>query len=149
MISSALMVGACSSGGSDSQDKIDKPDFKSESGYFTVEALEALGRVSDPQISPDRTKVLYGVSYESVEQNKSNLDLYVMNLDGSDNKRITKTPDSENGYTWIDGGKKIALISPVDEKPQLWIMNADGSGRKAVSNVENGIQGFLFSPDEK
>lgn len=149
MISSALMVGACSSGGSDSQDIIDKPDFKSETGEFTVEALEALGRVSDPQISPDRTKILYGVSYESVEQNKSNLDLYVMNLDGSDNKRITKTPDSENGYTWIDGGKKIAFISPVDEKPQLWIMNADGSGRKAVSNVENGIQGFLFSPDEK
>ena len=137
MISSALIVGACSSGGSDSQDIIDKPDFKSETGEFTVEALEALGRVSDPQISPDRTKILYGVSYESVEQNKSNLDLYVMNLDGSDNKRITKTPDSENGYTWIDGGKKIAFISPVDEKPQLWIMNADGSGRKAVSNVEN------------
>ena len=28
-------------------------------------------------------------------------------------------------------------------------MDADGSGAKAVSSVENGIAGFLFSPDEK
>ncbi|MDE5930270.1 MAG: prolyl oligopeptidase family serine peptidase, partial [Muribaculaceae bacterium] len=33
--------------------------------------------------------------------------------------------------------------------PQLWIMNADGSGRIQASEVEGGINGFLFSPDEK
>lgn len=150
MISTALAAGGCAGSGSDSDGAIiDKPDFKPEGGQYTIDALEALGRVSEPKISPDGTKVLYGVSYESVEQNKSNLDLYVMNTDGSDVQRITKTAESENGYTWIDGGKKIAFINPVDGKPQLWVMNADGSGRKAVSNVESGIQGFLFSPDEK
>ncbi|MDE6265120.1 MAG: S9 family peptidase, partial [Paramuribaculum sp.] len=39
--------------------------------------------------------------------------------------------------------------SQVDGKPQLWVMNAGGTGRKAVSSVENGISGFLFSPDGK
>lgn len=149
MISSALIVGGCAGGSSDSADIIDKPDFKPENGKYSIDALEALGRVSDPVASPDGSKVLYGVSYESVEQNKSNLDLYVMNMDGSDVKRITKTADSENGYTWIDGGEKIAFMNPVDGKMQLWVMNADGSGRKAVSDVENGIQGFRFSPDGK
>ncbi len=28
-------------------------------------------------------------------------------------------------------------------------MNADGSGRKQVSKLEKGVEGFLFSPDEK
>ena len=149
MISSALVIGGCSGGDSDNAEIIDKPDFTPHEGRYDIDALEALGRVSDPKISPDGTKVLYGVSYESVEKNKSNLDLYVMNLDGTDNKRITKTAESENGYTWIDEGRKIAFISNVDDKPQLWVMNADGSGRKAVSSVESGIQGFLFSPDEK
>lgn len=28
-------------------------------------------------------------------------------------------------------------------------MNADGTNRKQISNQEKGIDGFLFSPDEK
>lgn len=149
-MTTALLAASCSSTGSGSGgDIIDKPDFTPENGQYTIEALEAFGKVSSPVISPDKSKILYGISYESLEQNKSNLDLYVMNLDGSDNQRITRTPESENGAVWIDGGKKIAYMSAVDGKQQLWVMNADGSGAKAVSSVENGIAGFLFSPDEK
>ncbi len=149
-MTTALLAASCSSTGSGSGgDIIDKPDFTPENGQYTIDALEAFGKVSSPVVSPDKSKILYGISYESLEQNKSNLDLYVMNLDGSDNQRITRTPESENGAVWIDGGKKIAYMSAVDGKQQLWVMNADGSGAKAVSLVENGIAGFLFSPDEK
>ena len=149
-MTTALLAASCSSTGSGSGgDIIDKPDFTPENGQYTIDALEAFGKVSSPVVSPDKSKILYGISYESLEQNKSNLDLYVMNLDGSDNQRITRTPESENGAVWIDGGKKIAYMSAVDGKQQLWVMNADGSGAKAVSSVENGIAGFLFSPDEK
>jgi dipeptidyl aminopeptidase/acylaminoacyl peptidase len=91
---------------------------------------------------------LFGISYESVEQNASNRDLYVMNIDGSDRQRITRTAKSENNAVWFDGGKKIAFMYPVDGKPQMWVMDADGSNRKAVTNVENGIGGFKISPDE-
>ena len=126
---------------------IDKPDFKSESGIFDIDALEALGRVSDVKVSPDG-RVLFAISYESVEENKSNADLYSMNADGSDLKRLTTTESSEGNFCWIDGGKKIAFTYPVDGKPQVFVMNADGSGRRQVSKIEKGVEGFLFSPDE-
>lgn len=127
---------------------IDKPDFKSTDGKYTIEVLEALGSVKEPVVSPDKKKILYGVSYESVEQNKSNLDLYTMDINGQNKTRITRTAKSESNATWVAGGSKIAFIYPVDDVPQLWIMNSDGSDRHAVSSVEKGIQGFLFSPDE-
>ena len=41
---------------------IEKPVVKVENGQFTPELLNALGRVSDPQLSPDGKRVLYGVS---------------------------------------------------------------------------------------
>lgn len=126
---------------------IDKPDFKPTDGTFTVEALEALGRVSDPQVSPDGTKILYGVSYESVEQNKSNNELFVMNTDGTDVQRLTRSADSENQAVWIDGGRRIAFIAPKDGKPQMWVMNADGTNRHVVTRMENGVAGFAVSPD--
>ncbi len=150
MIATAVLATACAGTSGEQEAKIiDKSDFKPENRQFSIEALQALGRVSAPVISPDKSQILYGVSYESVEENRSNLDLYVMNLDGTDNRRITRTPDSESGAVWIDGGKRIAFMSPVEGKAQLWVMNADGSDRKAVSDVEGGIAGFLFSPDEK
>ena len=128
---------------------IDQPDFKSEDGIFNIDALQALGRVSDPQISPDKTKILYGISYESAEENTSNRDLYVMDIDGNNNHRITKTPKSENNAVWFNGGDKIAFIYANDGKPQLWTMNADGSNRKVITNIEKGVNGFVLSPDEK
>lgn len=128
---------------------IDQPDFKSEDGIFNIDALQALGRVSDPQISPDKTKILYGISYESAQENTSNRDLYVMDIDGNNNHRITKTSKSENNAVWFNGGDKIAFIYVNDGKPQLWTMNADGSNRKVITNIEKGVNGFVLSPDEK
>ncbi len=148
-MSAASLAGLTGCGGSADSQLIDKPDFESETGIFDIEALEALGRVSDPKVSPDGSKILYGVSYESIEQNKSNNELYVMNIDGSEPTRLTKTPGSESGAVWIEGGKRIAFTADNEGKPQLWVMNADGSGRKVVSAMENGVGGFLFSPDGK
>ncbi|MDE7119332.1 MAG: prolyl oligopeptidase family serine peptidase, partial [Muribaculaceae bacterium] len=142
---------SCSSN-KDEGNLIDKPRFEVPAdGIFNIDALEALGRVSNPQLSPDGTKVLIGISYESVEQNKSNNELYVVGVDGSGLTRLTKTPGSEQSATWIDNGQRIAFIAndPDSNTPQLWVMNADGSGRKVVSSVEKGVNGFLFAPDGK
>ncbi len=151
VMSAALLVAAtsCNQGEQTNDKIIDKPELTITDGKFTVEALEALGRITEPVVSPDKTKVLFGVSYESIEENASNRDLYVMNIDGSDLVRLTKTPKSENNAVWINGGQKIAFMYPDGDKNQVWVMNADGSDRKCVSAVEQGVGGFLISPDEK
>ncbi len=148
---STAMLMACACSGPEKADEkiIDKPDFKSQNGIFDIEALEALGRVSSPVVSPDKSKVLFSISYESVGDNASNANLYVMNADGTDQKRITRTPKSESNAVWINGGAQIAFIYPQDGVPQIWVMDADGSNRKAVSAVEKGVQGFVVSPDGK
>ncbi|WP_304478954.1 S9 family peptidase [uncultured Muribaculum sp.] len=149
-MSTALLIAAASCATQQADDKvIDKPDLKITDGIFSVEALEAIGRVTEPVVSPDETKILYGVSYESIEENASNRDLYVMNVDGSDVKRLTRTPKSENNAVWINGGAQIAFLYPDNGINQVWVMDADGNNRKCVSNVENGVNGFLISPDEK
>ncbi|MDE5829132.1 MAG: S9 family peptidase [Duncaniella sp.] len=153
IMAAALLAAAtagCASADKSEGNLIDKPEYAAKPGeIFSIDALEALGRVSAVEVSPDGKKVLFGISYESVEQNKSNNDLYTMAPDGSDLVRLTRTESSEGGAVFIDGGEKIAFTYPVDGVSQLWVMNADGSGRKAVSNVEKGVDGFKFSPDGK
>ena len=128
---------------------IEQPQVKIENGQFTPEALMSMGAVTDPQVSPDGTKVLYGVKFESIEQNKSNRELWVVNTDGTNPVRITKTPKSEQNAVWINGGNKIAFLYPNGDKMKIWTRNSDGSDRKAVSNIKEGVDGFIFSPDEK
>ncbi|MBR1552106.1 MAG: S9 family peptidase [Muribaculaceae bacterium] len=128
---------------------IGKPDVKVENGQFTPELLNSLGRVSGPTVSPDGKKILYGVTYQDIEQNKGNRELWVMDVDGQNATQITKTPSSENNAVWIDGGRRIAFVYKEGDATQLWVMNADGSDRKCVSDLENGVDGFVLSPDEK
>ena len=128
---------------------IDRPDFVSASGVFDIDALEALGRVSGPVVSPDGKSVLFGISYESLEHNRSNNDLYTIGVDGSALTRITRTAKSEANAVWIDGGSRIAFLYPdSDGAAQLWVMNADGSGRTQLTEISDGVDGFLFSPDQ-
>ena len=151
MSATALMLNAMAPTATlaEETDIIDRPDFKSATGIFDIDALESLGRVSEPRVSPDGKRVLFGVSYESVPQNKSNRDLYVMNIDGTGVTRITKTAQSENSAVWIDNGTRIAFVyAEKGSSPQLWVMNADGTERHAATNIEGGIEGFLFSPDQ-
>ncbi len=145
MTASALMMAGAASAA-------DTPaTFRSPDGNFSIDALEALGRVSAPAVSPDAKTVLFGISFEDLEANSSNNDLYTLALDtkGATPVRITDTPKSESGAVWIDGGRRIAFLYPdADGNAQMWLMNADGSDRIQASEHPGGIGGFLLSPDQ-
>lgn len=148
-IAMTAMIAAATGCKSPDENIIERPEFKSANGVFDIDALEALGRVTNPQVSPDGSKVLFGISYESVEQNTSNNELYVIDIKGGEPQRLTRTAESENSAVWIDNGNKIAYLASDGESTQLYVMSADGKGKTKVSNVEGGIEGFLFSTDEK
>ncbi len=115
---------------------------------MSPEVLWAMGRVGGVQVSPDGKRVLYSVSYYSVEQDKSNSDLFMMNTDGTGKYQITDTEFRETAAKWFKGGEKIAYLSSKSGSMQLWIMDADGSDKERVTDVEGGISDFAFSPDE-
>ncbi|MDE6486886.1 MAG: S9 family peptidase [Muribaculaceae bacterium] len=150
MSASAILAAAGSAAAADAP-MIDRVDFKSESGVFDIDALEALGRVSSPCVSPDGKTVLFGISYESLEQNASNNDLYTLNLDVKNAQpvRITSTPKSESGAVWMADGRIAFLYPDADGAMQMWLMNADGTDRMQASEHKGGISGFLISPDGK
>ena len=149
MALSGMMLAGCNGTGSEeSPAVIGKSDIKIEGGLMTPEALWAMGRVGSPAASPDGNKILYGISYYSVEQNKSHHTINTMNADGSDKALLTTTAANETGATWIKGGSKIAFLSNEGGSNQVWEMNPDGSGRKQLTNSSSDIEGFLFSPCE-
>lgn len=146
MISATALLGACCNQGSaphtEQEPLITKVSIDVPDGKLTPEIMHMMGKVGDPRLSPDGARILYGVSYTSIEQNKSNRELFVMNRDGSGNTQLTRTPQSESNARWINNGQQIAFL----RSGQLWVMNADGSQEKQISRIEKGMDGFEISP---
>ncbi len=113
------------------------------------EVLYSFVRVGSVEVSPDKSHIIYQVSYVSIPQNKTNSELVIMKSDGSEKKQLTFTSDQESNPQWIDNGKKIAFLSDETGSSQIWIINPDGGGVKQISDVDGGINGFAFSPDGK
>ena len=116
-----------------------------ENGRMSPEVLWAMGRIGSPSVSPDGKKIAYTVSYYSIKENKGHTVIYVMNADGSENKQLTTSSDSENSPAWIKEGSKLAFLT----NGQVWEMNPDGTERCQLTDYKEGIDGFAFSPDEK
>ena len=119
-----------------------------ENGIMTPETLHSFGKIGAVEVSPNNEELLYHVTYVDIEANKGNTEIFKMNVDGSEKKQLTFTNEGESSAQWIDGGSKIAFLRNHEGSRQLWVMNADGSGAECISDVEGGISGFTYSPDE-
>ena len=95
-MATALLLASCTNGKQENNEAnapiIGKQtEIKIENGRMTPEALWAMGRIGDYQVSADGQRIVYTVAYYSVEQNKSHRVIYIMNADGTGNTLLTTT----------------------------------------------------------
>ena len=66
----------------------------------------------------------------------NNYDIYVMNADGSDLKRLTHDPVVEWAPSWSPDGKEIIFQRVIsgENDSEIYIMNADGSDKRRITN---------------
>ena len=123
-------------------------DIQLTSDIMTPEVLWSFGRVSGVDISPDNSTVLFGTSFYNIEKNRGNREIFVLPTNGGDAVNITNTESGEYSATWRPDGEKIGFLSTKSGELQLWEMNPDGFDRKQISDLEGGINGFKYSPDQ-
>ncbi len=65
------------------------------------------------------------------------MDIYTMNSDGTDVKRLTDVPGYDGGPFFNKDGTKICWrrFTPKGDQAEVWIMNADGSGQHQVTKL--------------
>ena len=117
-----------------------------EGGQMTPEVLLSLGRLSDPQLSPDKKTILYGVSYTDIAQNRSVRNLFTIPVEGGDPTQLTWDGKSIASARWNPDGNSIFFLQggKLFEAPYK-----DGKlGQRVLkADVPGGIDDYLLSPD--
>ena len=116
---------------------------------LTPEQLWSLKRVSDPQISPDGTWVLFTINTVSIEENKGNTDLYLVPAAGGAVKQLTTSKSADFSGRWSPDGRTIAFLSTRDGAPQLYTIDVTGGEAKRLTDQKQGVANFSWSPDGK
>ena len=144
-----MALAACSPSASVETDSIGRTtEFADSSHQFTPEVMWQMGRIGNYQLTADAQKAVYGVTYYSVEQNKSRSVIYA-STPSTDNAPVALTDGASSEYapSFIPGTDKVAyLAADKDGTMQLWMMHADGSNRKQISFEATDVNDYLFSP---
>lgn len=114
---------------------------------FTPETLLSLGRISDPQVSPEGGKALYGVSYTSIEQNRSCRNIFLIDLETGESRQITREKESVSCARWIDGKNIVFLQNGQMVSARLTFGGRRICCKRVLSDVPGGISEFTLSPD--
>lgn len=110
------------------------------------------GTWQQPQWSPDGSEIVY--VYRSVNFSE----IFVMNADGSNNRRLTRSQSSSLGDndwvfrpTWSPNGRQIAYVTDSDSyNPVVWIMDRDGTNRRLLMGVTDTFEAadaLSWAPD--
>jgi Tol biopolymer transport system component len=83
-----------------------------------------------------------------VSERDGNLEVYVMNADGSDPRRLTDYADMDAYPDWSPDGSKIALHAHHGSRIwSIYTMNEDGSNRRRLTDSETRDAAPVWSPD--
>lgn len=130
----------------DTQKPIGKQTPHIENRTFSAEALWAMGRIGGTAIHPTNGKIAYSVTYYSVEENKSNSDIFITDLANNQCKQLTHSAFHESDPQWMPDGR-LAYLSNQSGTSQVWTMQPNGRKKQQLTHYDSDIEGFAFSPD--
>ncbi len=171
LIGIALLTGCSEKNENEMKQTFSPEKVRVESGMLTPEILWSFGRVGNVKVSPDYKKVLYTVTYPDIEKNSFHTDLFMVNIDGTERKRIVpsfkkswsfnikfgskkngsgnkdESPPNNSNFDWRPDGEKITFLSDKSGSNQLYEMLPDGTEATQITDLPDGIKGYKYAPD--
>jgi dipeptidyl aminopeptidase/acylaminoacyl peptidase len=102
---------------------------------FTADDLVRLDRVSSPAVSPDGSSVAFVLRETDMEANRGRTDIWVMDADGSDQRRLTSDPASDHSPVWAPDGGHLYFLSSRSGSSQVWRLDMAGGEAQQVSDL--------------
>ena len=114
-------------------------DATNQRAFFSVAAPDSVGAIS---AAPDSSAVAY------MRSSGGNWDIYTVNTDGSNPRRLTDDGANDGLPAWSPDGQSIAFVSDRSGQWALWVMDADGGNQRVLALLPGPVDGRVqFEPD--
>jgi len=114
---------------------------------FSPRDLNALVRVSDPQVSPDGRHMVYVQRETDFDGNRGRNDLWMLDLSGTNSRprRLTQHSASDTHPRWSIDGDSIYFLSARTGATQIWRLPLNGGEAVQITDYPVDIGTFRFS----
>jgi dipeptidyl aminopeptidase/acylaminoacyl peptidase len=101
--------------------------------------------VSDPQISPDATQIIYTRGWIDKQNDRRESSLWIMNADGSKNRFLTRGSNAR----WSPSGDRIIYTAQGEPRgTQIFMRYMDAEGATSqITRVDKAPSNIAWSPD--
>lgn len=114
-----------------------------KSGRLSIGFVFAAILLAMPALVAAQEKIVFSSNRDVA----NNPEIYVMNTDGSDVKRLTFNTMFDGEASFSADGGKIVFSSGRDGNAEIYVMNADGTNQKRITNSLGSDSHPSFSPD--
>lgn len=114
---------------------------------FNVHDLWEMDRISDPQVSPDGARVVFGISSLDMDDNLRRSDLWILDLGGGDPLPLTTHPAGEFNARWAPDGSSVFFLSTRSGSSQVWWIPTSGGEARQVTDLPLSVGSMAVSPD--
>jgi dipeptidyl aminopeptidase/acylaminoacyl peptidase len=119
---------------------------------ITLDDIQSIASVREPECSPDGKAVAYVVSRIDVKEDKSNSHIWMVGFDGTNDRQVTSSQESESSPGFSPDGKYLSFTSSRPGKTkgnQVWLMDRSGGEAFQLTDVKGRLQAYEWAPDSK
>src|SRR5215471_6676882 len=106
-----------------------------------------LETATDPQISPDGTKVVFVRNFSDIMKDRKRSNLWIVNHDGSDLRPLAAGNENDDSPRWSPDGKRLLYLSTSDGSAQINVRWMDSGQTARITHVSKSVSGMEWSPD--
>ena len=123
--------------------------FGADKRPITPQDLWTMKRVGNPALSPDGKSAVVSVAEWSIEKNKSTASLWLIDIAGGSQRRLTYAQASDTAPVWSPDGHRLAFISKRgdDENGSLYVLNLDGGEPEKILELPYAVSNPKWLPE--
>jgi dipeptidyl aminopeptidase/acylaminoacyl peptidase len=116
---------------------------------FTARDIFDLEWVSDPQISPDGRRVIFGRTGYDIMKDTKRSALWIANSDGSDVRALLTDKRQARSARWSPDGSRVFFASSIGGHTELIVRRMDSGKEARLTTRADSWGGISWSPDSK
>jgi dipeptidyl aminopeptidase/acylaminoacyl peptidase len=124
-------------------------DEPNKNHFLNTDIFE-LEIATDPQISPDGSRVAYVRRSNDIMTDRARSNIWIVDAQGGEHRPILSGTDSYTSPRWSPDGTRLAYVSSAEGRgPELYVRWMQSGETALVSNLATSPDSITWSPDGK